>query len=113
MPYDHEHSQHHGKAMIIVNNEAHTVELTMECVSCGTFFIKVPMVHIRSAFKILNQVADSLGLPEETSVVESQGSVEVDSYEEVQRVAQEFARMDITPPWVNATSKQSDDGNWD
>lgn len=108
-----DHEPHHGKAMIITDKEHATVELVMECVSCGKFSIVVPLIHMRSSLKILEQVADALELPEETHVSEVQSITEVDSREEAQRIAQEFERMSMEPPWLREDEKPPSGSAWD
>ena len=110
---DHEHTKHYGKAMIVTNLETNTVELIIECISCGKFSVKIPLLHMRSVLKMLGQVADSLGLPEETSIVEVQSVTGTDTREEAENIAQQFDHMELEPPWLQKHVSPPSDGNWD
>ena len=105
--------KHYGKAMLILDEANEVAEMTMECVTCGRFVIRVPLIHLRSSLHMLEGLADSLGLPEETTIAEVQSVTGTVTREEVENISQQFDHMEVEPPWLQKHVSPPSDGNWD
>lgn len=64
--FGHEGS-HKGKAMVKYTGD--TVEVIMECITCGRFSISVPALHTRSIAGMLDEIGQQLGMEKGTRVI--------------------------------------------
>jgi hypothetical protein len=116
--------EHYGKTMITINSQTQTVEMIMDCATCGRFTLNVPIVHLRSTSEMLTEVANQLELPTEHTVTEVLRAepFETDSPDDVAAVRREFDKMPYKDPdgsgfsslkALREISPTLTTGNWD
>lgn len=86
--------RHHGKAMIAIEEDGITI--TQECGECGRKVIgPIPLAHLRVILSMLEETADSLGIPKDTYKHESVARRIGAADDEIANIKAEFEAMPL------------------
>ena len=63
--------EHYGKGLANFNNDTHEATFIMDCASCGRQELKVNVEHLRVMIHLMEQLADTLGVPKDYGRMET------------------------------------------